>query len=105
MGLLPERHGCGEKSLTRRSKFQAAAAPVGGVGEDGDQATPLERFERGGERGAIHGEEGGHGCHTRRLGAIERHQKRKLAIGQAMGAQHFIETASEGARRPLHVKT
>jgi hypothetical protein len=28
-----------------------------------------------------------------------------LAIGQAMGAQRLIETASQGACRPLHVKT
>lgn len=57
VALLPDGdRGCEHRS-SLRGQAHPAAAPIGGVFSDGDQSAPLERFERGGEGGAIHGEE------------------------------------------------
>ena len=72
---------------------------------DPDQTAPLEGFERGGEGGAVHGEESCDCCYARWFRAIKRHHEGKLAVGQTEGAERFIEATCQGARRPLHVKT
>ena len=53
---------------------EAAAALVGFVGDDADEAAAFERFEGGGEGGAVHGEELRDGGHAGGLGAVERHE-------------------------------
>ena len=69
-----------------------------------DQAAPLQRLQRGGEGGSIHGEQGSDRPHCRRLGAIERHQQGELSVGEFEGAKFFVEAPAKGARRTLHME-
>jgi hypothetical protein len=85
-------------------KLQYAAAAVGLVLQDLNQAAPLEGLQSGRQRGAVHGKQRRNRAHRWGLGAIERHEEGKLSVGQAEGAQHFIESPRQGARRPLYVQ-
>jgi hypothetical protein len=69
------------------------------------EAATLERLEGGGQRGSIHGEQGGYWGHGRGLGAIEGHEERELSIGEAEGAQGFIESPGQGAGGALNMET
>ena len=105
VGLLPHGNSACQERTAFGGEYEDAAAAVGWVGRNLDQAAALERLEGGGERGAIHGEQGGYRAHGRWLGAIEGHQQGELAVGQVEGAQGFIEAAGEGAGGALDVKT
>jgi hypothetical protein len=93
-GAFPEGDGAGEEGFAPGREVEQAAAAVGGIGGDFEQATALERFEGGGEGGAIHAEEIGHRGHTGRVGAIEGHEQRKLPIGELGGTKCVVEAAS-----------
>jgi hypothetical protein len=105
MGLVPDGNGAGEERLAFGGEDEDAAAAVGWVGRNFDQAAAFEGFEGSGQSGAIHGEQGGDWPHGRRGGAIERHQERELAVGEFEGAEGFIEPAGKGAGGALDVKT
>jgi hypothetical protein len=104
VGVLPNRHRRCEQSFARRGQAQPAATAVGGIFGDRDQAAPLQRLECGGEGSAIHGEQSCDGRESGRLGTIERHHERELAVSQTNGAQCFIKAARQCARSPLHVE-
>ena len=105
VGLLPHGNGACEEGASLGREYQDAAAAVGWVGRHFDQAAALQWLEGGGQRGSIHGKQSGDGAHGRRLGAIEGHQQRELAVGQFEGAEGFIEPAGQGAGGALDVKT
>ena len=104
VGLAPGGDGAGEEAAAFAGELEDAAAAVGGVGRDFDEAAALKGFESGGEGGAVHGEEGGDGAHGGGLGAVEGHEERELAVGQAEGAEGDVEAAGEGAGGALDVE-
>src|SRR5262249_44526855 len=58
MRAPPDRNGAREQRATRGRQLEPAAASVMGVDHHRDEAAPPQRFERGGERRAVHGEQG-----------------------------------------------
>src|SRR5215472_16107940 len=54
----PDRNRAREPRAARGRQLESAAASVLGVDHHGDQAAPLQWLERGGERRAVHGEQG-----------------------------------------------
>ena len=105
MGGLPGGHGGGKSFFAFCGEDEDAAAAVVGIGRDFDEAATFERLESGGEGGAIHGEKGCDGRHGWRLWAVKAHEERELAVGEAKGAERFIEAAGERAGGALHVET
>ena len=91
--------------MARRSKNEDATAAIGGILPDFDEAAALERFQRGGESGAIHGEQRSDGRHGWRLGPVEGDEQRELSIGEAEGAKRGVEATRKGAGCALHVET
>jgi hypothetical protein len=65
----------------------------------------LQGLERGGERGAIHGQQRCDRTDAGRLGPVERHHHRILAAGQAKRPQRIVEPARKRPCRALQVKT
>ena len=57
MGSLPARHCGSEYSSALGCQAQPATTTIRRVCGDLDQAAPFERFECGGESGAVHAEE------------------------------------------------
>src|SRR5262249_7191897 len=53
----PDRNRARKQCAARGRQLQPAAASVMGVDHHRDEAAPLQRLERGGERGAVHGEQ------------------------------------------------
>src|SRR5262249_1276034 len=88
-----------EQLVSRRCERQQPAALVVRIDGHLDQAAALERLERGGERGAIHGEHGRHRGHARRRWAVERRQQRELLVGEIERAKDLVETAGGGGGR------
>jgi hypothetical protein len=101
---LPDGKRTGEEVAAFGGEDEDAAAAVGRIGRYLDQAAALKWLEGGGKRGAIHGEQRGDRAHGRRVGAIERHEERELAVGEIEGAECLIETTGEGAGGALDVK-
>src|SRR4029078_1245374 len=100
----PNGKRAGEEGAPLLSEDEDAAAAILSIALDFEQAPALEGFEGGCESGAIHREQGSDGCHRRGLGAIERHEQRKLSIGEFKGTQFFVEAAAEGPGSALHMK-
>jgi len=65
---------------------------------------PLQGFQRGGERRAIHGERLREPPERRRLRRVERHHQRELAIGESKRREGAIEASRQCARRALRRK-
>ena len=70
-----------------------------------DETSALERLQVGGQRRAVHREHSRNVADARRFGAVERHQQRKLAIGEPERPQRRIKTARQRPRRLLKVET
>ena len=104
MGLPPHWDGGGEERPPGLGQAQAAAAFVGWVDRHLDKPAAFERLQIGGQGRPVHRQQRRHGADARRLRAIERHQQRKLAIGQVERPQHLIETARHRARRALQMQ-
>ena len=100
----PQRGGRGQERSSGRRQAQAAAAFVHDVNRHLDEASAFERFEIGGERRAIHGQQTRNASQFRGLWAIERHQQRELAVGQPQRAQDVVEASRERARGTLDVQ-
>ena len=105
VSALPGGEGLREQCASVVREDQDTAAPVGRVGRNLDQTAALQRFEGGGQRCPVHGEEGGDRPHRGRIGPVERHQERELPVGESEWAQGFVEATSQGAGGPLDVKT
>lgn len=105
VGPLPNRDGLDKQSPAARGQHQAAASFVGMVDGHLRQAATLKRLELGGEGRAIHGKQSGNLSHARRLGTIERHQERELAIGQPQRPQRVVKAPCHHPRRPLDMET
>jgi hypothetical protein len=105
VNALPGGKSLGEKLAALVGQDQDAVAPIGGVRRDFNQTAALERFERRGQGGPIHRQQGSDRTHGGRDGAIQRHQKGKLPIRESERAQGLIKAACQGARGPLYVKT
>jgi hypothetical protein len=104
MGAFPDGRCMQQDLVTFCGKAQDTAAAIVGVVFDFDEAAARERFEGGGEGGAIHGQKRCDGRHRRRLGPVQRHQKGELAIGELKGSESFVKTARQGAGCTLHVE-
>jgi len=102
---FPDWNRANHEVAALRCEFQDAAPPIGRVWIYLDQPATLKRLESGGQRGSIHCEQGSNWSHGGKLGSIQRHQERKLAIGQLEGTQCLIESPRQGAGGTLHVKT
>jgi hypothetical protein len=103
--MLPYWRSGGQQRSAARRKQQSPAALVSFVHGDFHKAAAFKRFEIGGERGAIHGEESRNVAEARRLSAIERHQQRKLALRQIERPQRIVKAPGQRARGPLYVET
>ena len=104
VGALPDRNRAREQRAARGRQLAPAAASVMGVDHHRDEPAPLQRLERGGERGAVHGKQGRDRPDAGRLGPVQRHHRRILSAGQAERPQRVVETPRERARRALQVK-
>src|SRR5262249_754119 len=114
MGAPPDRNGAREQRATRGREFEPAAASGMGVDHHRNQAAPLQRFERAGERRAPHGQQGRDRRESGRRGgggrvgggggAVGGRHGGVVPGGQAERPQHLVETARERARRALQVK-
>lgn len=67
---LPDRHGAGQQVAAFCGENEDAAALVGGVGRDFDEAAAFKRFQGGGQSGAVHGEQRSDRSHGRWLGTV-----------------------------------
>lgn len=104
VGILPDRRSVGKQGPALSRKTQPATTPVSRICADLDQATPLQRLERGSQGGAIHGQQRCHWPHARRLRTIQRHEQRELTIGQPDRAQCLVEVPGQRPCRSLHVQ-
>ena len=105
VGILPDRRSVGEQGPALSRQTQPSTTPVGRIWADLDQAAPLQRLERGGQGGAIHGQQRCHRPHARRLRTIQRHEQRELTVGQADRPQGRVEIPGQCPCRPLNVQT
>lgn len=101
---LPDRYRLRKQLASFGREDQNATAAVGCIFRDLHKSATFQRFQRGGQRGAIHCQEGSHGAHGRRNGTIKRHQERELPIGEIKRAKSLIKASSQGARRTLDVQ-
>lgn len=102
--LLPHGNCFCEESLADRGEGEQASAAVGWIWRDPDQSTALKGLEGGGEGGAIHREECGHGGHPGGDRPVERHHQGDLSVGQSEGPKSVVEAPGERSRGPLHVE-
>jgi hypothetical protein len=102
---LPHRNRASHQVAALGSEFQDAATAIAWVWRHLDQPATLKRLQGGGKGGSIHCEQRRDRSHGGRLGPIQGHQERKLAIGQLEGTQCFIESPCQGAGGTLYVKT
>jgi hypothetical protein len=105
VSALPDKKSTGEQAAPFRSEDEDAAAAVRGVGPDSNQAAPHQRLKSRGQGCSIHRQERSDRAHGRRFRTIEGHQQGELPVGQVEGAQLFVETPGQSARRTLHMKT
>lgn len=105
VSALPDRKSTGEQAAPFRGEDEDAAAAVGGVGADSNQAAPLQRLQGRGQGGSIHRQQGSDGPHGWRFRTIERHQQGELPVGEGEWAQLLVETTGKRTRRALHMKT
>ena len=104
MGASPGWHRAGEQRAARTRQLQPATASVVGIDHDRDEAAPLQRLERGGERRAVHGKQRRDRTDAGRLGPVQRHHQRILAASQAERPERLVETPRERPRRALQVQ-
>ena len=69
-----------------------------------DKAPSLERLQCRGQGGTVHRKQGCDGAHGRWLGAIQGHQERELAVGQAEGTENLVEASAQNAGCALDMK-
>lgn len=104
VGALPNGEGAGEQSLAPGGENEGAVAVIVGIFCHADQAAPLKRLESGGERGAVHGQQIRNRPHGWRLRAVQRHEQRKLTVGEVQRAEGQVEAAGQGTGGALHVQ-
>lgn len=104
MFLAPDRNRVSERGASCVGQEQPSRAAVFLIRRDADEAAPLERFQRGGERRAIHGEEIRKPPQCRRLRDAKRHHQRELPIGEAKRREGAVEAAREKPRGALRRK-
>jgi hypothetical protein len=105
MRALPYGCGGGQQCSAARRQQEAPAPLIGAVHRDFHEAAAFERLKVGGECRAIHSEERRNVADARRLGAIERHQQRKLALRQIERPQRIVKAPRQSACGPLDVQT
>jgi len=101
---FPYGNGFLEQGPPFARERESAIALIGFIHGDLDQPAALKRFQIGGQGCAVHRKQLRHAADRRRLGPIERHQKRELAVGQCKRAERIVEAAGEGARGALHMQ-
>jgi hypothetical protein len=101
---LPDGDSTGEEFSAVDAEAEPTATVVGRVACDFEQAAACERLQRGGQGGAVHAQQIGHRRDARRVRAIERHEERKLAVGEVKGAEGFVEAAGESAGGALDME-
>src|SRR6185437_15901928 len=62
---------------------------------------PLQRLQRGRERGPVHCQEIRQRCDAGRLRPVQRHQQRELPVGEIERPEGVVEPARQGPRRAL----
>jgi hypothetical protein len=104
MDALPNGKRTGEQTLAIVGEDQDPASPIGAVVCNLDKSPSLERLQCGGQGGPVHRKQGCDGAHGWWLGAIQRHQERELAIGQAEGTENLVEAPAQHAGCTLDMK-
>ena len=104
MRVLPDRISLGQQRAAgwRQSKTPATAVCL--INRNLQKPSPFERFEIGCNRRPVHSEKGRDTAKGRRFGSIERHQQRKLTVGEIERPQHIVEAARQCARRPVNMQ-
>lgn len=104
MGALPNRNGASEQTFSLGGESQDTISAIRGVLGNFDQPSAFQWFQSCCQGGPIHGEQRGHGAHRRWFRPIQRHEQRKLSVGQVKGTQDLVESARQCAGGPLHMK-
>ena len=104
MRVFPDRISLGQQRAAgwRQSKTPATAVCL--VDRYLQEPSPFERLEIGCKRRPVHGEKGRDTAEGRRFGSIERHQQRKLTVGEIERPQHIVEATGQCARRPVNMQ-
>src|SRR5439155_7094376 len=102
---FPYRHGHGQQCASGVGQAQTAAAPVSIVDRYLDETAPLERLQGGGQSRAVHRQQGRDFADAWRLGAVERHHQRELAIGEPEWPKCRVKAPRYRPRRTLKVQT
>ena len=104
MGVFPDWiRLCQQRSAGRRqSKTPAPAVLL--IDRNLQQPAPFKRLEIGRKRRPVHREKGRDVAQRRRLGTIERHQQRKLTVGEVERPQHIVKAARQCACRAMDVQ-
>ena len=105
MDALPNRQCTREQHFARPRQCQPTTSSVGGIDSDADQSAPQQRLEQRRQCRAIHAKQRCSRAEAWRLGAVERHQQRELAIRQAQWAESVIKAPRQSTCRTLAVKT
>ena len=100
----PDRQSGGERLAPRIGEEKAMRAAVFFIEARHDEAAPLQGFQRGGERRAVHGERAREPPQCRRLRGVERHHQRELPIGEAERREGAVEASRQRAGGALRRK-
>jgi hypothetical protein len=102
---LPLGDGARQQGASFFREDEDTAAAVVRVKLDFHESAAFQWLQGCCEGGSIHGQQGSDRPHRRRLRTVQRHQERKLAVGQIEGAQLFIEAPGQGPSGTLDVET
>ena len=104
MCVFPNRVGLHQQRATRWRQSETPATAIFLVDRNFQKPAPFEWFEIGRESRAVHREKGRDAAKRRRLWPVERHQQRKLAIGEIERAQYVVETTRQRTGRAVNMQ-
>src|SRR5215467_134686 len=102
--FLPKWKRFGEQCATCRSDSQTATALVLLVDRNLYQSAAFKKFEGRGQRSAVHGKQISDAANGWRFRPVQRHQQRKLSMGEVERTEHIVEASRQPARGALHVQ-
>ena len=104
MSVFPDRIRPDQQRATGRRQSKTPATAVFLVDRNFQKPAPFEWLEIGRESRAVHREKGRDVAKRRRLRPVERHQQRKLSIGEIERPQYVVETARQRTGRAVNMQ-
>lgn len=105
MSLSPKRKRFGEKRSATCRDCEATAPFIPFIDGNLYQPAAFEGFEDRRQRGAVHRKQSGDAADGGRLRPIQRHQQRKLTVGEIERTEHIVKASRQSSRGALHVET